>query len=237
MQLRAVIFDLDNTLCDTTKALNPSFNTCFKFLVNYYPAVSKVEFNKLHQKVYNKLSRRQKIPLYSSQALFWHEMFDQLKLEYNPAVIKDLILLLNDELGKNVDLFPGIKPMLQEVKKMNLKTAILSNGPYIGKALRFEYLNLNEYIDILISSDLIRRDKPSPRAFHYVLRKLKVKPEEVVFLGDELVSDIKGASAVGMKTIYNKWNGQKLNGEDKSIKPDYVVTKPQQVVKILKQMI
>jgi putative hydrolase of the HAD superfamily len=237
MQIKAILFDLDNTLCNTTKALEPSFNTCYKFLLNYYPKINKARFNSLQETIFDTLTRQQKIPLYSSQALFWHEMFDKLELKYDPAIFEDLIYLLNDELAKNVDLFPGIEKMLKDLKKLGLMLGILSNGAYIDKAMRYEFLNLKRYIDILVSTDLVRRDKPSPRAFKYIIEKLHVKPEETVFIGDEMEADIKGAKGVGMIAIYNKWNDQKLNHTDKSIKPDYVVTKPEQVIDIIKKLI
>ena len=235
--IKAVIFDLDNTLCNTTKALAPSLSTCYRFLANHYSEIDEKKFIELQGKIFDKLTRKQKIPLYSSQALLWHEIFYRLKLKIKPDLIKELILLLDDELAKNVELFPNVETMLQQIKKMKLKTAILSNGSYVSKASRFEFLNLKEYIDVLVSSDLVRRDKPSHRAFSYVLKRLEVKPEEAIFVGDELEADIHGAQNFGMKAIYNEWNEQKLDPELAHIKPDYVVKKPDDVIELLKKLI
>ncbi len=234
--LKAIIFDLDNTLCDTNSAVVPSFDTCFRYLKNYYPNINKKEFFSLTKKIFDKLTRKQKIPLYTSQALFWHEMFERLQIEISPTLIKDLIILFDDDLARNVKLFKNVEKMLKELKKRNLTLAVLSNGSYIGKALRFEFLNLKPYIDLLISSDLIRRDKPSRRAFMYILRKLKIKSDEAIFVGDELEADILGAGKVGFTTILNTWNNQILNS-DKKIKPNYIAKSPLDVVKIVDKLL
>ncbi len=235
--IKAIIFDLDNTLCDTTSALMPSFRTCFRYLKNFHPNLDEQRFMKLTSEIFNKLTRKQKIPLYSSQALFWHEMFAKLRIDIEPMLIKDLIILFDDDLARNVVLFDGVEEMLKELKKLKLTLAILSNGSYVGKALRFEFLNLKKYISLLISSDLIRRDKPSKRAFLFMLRKLKLSNKDVVFVGDELEADIYGANNVEIISILNKWNKQKLisNGNG-DIKPDFVAKTPKDVVKIIKEI-
>ena len=44
--------------------------------------------------------------------------------------------------------------------------------------------------------------KPDPEIFRRALGALKIRPEEAVFVGDNPESDIAGAKAVGMKTIW-----------------------------------
>lgn len=233
--IKAVIFDLDNTLCNTNKALTPSFNTCYKYLYNYYPKINKGQFTRNTVRVFNNLTRKQKLPLYTTQALFWDEMFKSLSIKPDPVLIKDLVLLLDDEIAKNVELFNGVDKLLKDLKTRKLKLAILSNGQYVSKAQRLQYLNISKYFDFIISTDLIRRDKPSKRPFLYTLDKLKVKPNEAVFVGDELEADISGAKDVGIYAVYNLWNARKLKAEE-DIVPDFSINRPQDLIQVLKQI-
>jgi|SaaInlStandDraft_4_1057021.scaffolds.fasta_scaffold19534_2 putative hydrolase of the HAD superfamily len=43
--------------------------------------------------------------------------------------------------------------------------------------------------------------KPNPGGFLHVLEQLELKPEEVLYVGDRVSTDIEGASAVGMRTM------------------------------------
>ncbi|MBN2463475.1 MAG: HAD hydrolase-like protein, partial [Dehalococcoidia bacterium] len=44
-------------------------------------------------------------------------------------------------------------------------------------------------------------DKPNPEIFQAALKKAKVKPEEVIYTGDQYDLDIVGARGVGMKAL------------------------------------
>jgi len=53
----------------------------------------------------------------------------------------------------------------------------------------------------------------SPDIFKYALEKLNVKPEETVFVGDDVERDYKGATNVGMYALLvNRTGKQKQSG-------------------------
>ena len=61
--------------------------------------------------------------------------------------------------------------------------------------------NLDRYFDVVVISGAINKRKPSPEIFKKALETLDLKPFEAVFIGDTPGIDIKGASAIGLKTI------------------------------------
>ncbi len=61
--------------------------------------------------------------------------------------------------------------------------------------------NLDDYFDVVVISGAINRRKPSPEIFKKALETLGLKPNEAVFVGDTPGIDIKGAKAVGLKTV------------------------------------
>jgi putative hydrolase of the HAD superfamily len=99
-------------------------------------------------------------------------------------------------------LFPEVKGVLLRLKQMGLKVGLLTNASeeeisiILGKA----NLNLNIF-DIIAGTDTLMKVKPDPNFFRYVLNKLKVKPEEAIYVGDELEADYKGAENVGMHAL------------------------------------
>ena len=55
--------------------------------------------------------------------------------------------------------------------------------------------------DIIVGADTIKKVKPDPDAFRYALRELKVRPEETLFIGDNIDADYRGAEEVGIKAL------------------------------------
>jgi putative hydrolase of the HAD superfamily len=76
--------------------------------------------------------------------------------------------------------------------------ALVSNfdHPPFARSL-LERLGLTEEVDLIVISGELRIDKPDPRIFQHALRAFACAPEEAVFVGDSLESDIAGARAVG----------------------------------------
>lgn len=49
--------------------------------------------------------------------------------------------------------------------------------------------------------DTAQCKKPHPDTFKYALRKLNVRPEEAVFVGEDVEADCKGAENIGMYAL------------------------------------
>jgi putative hydrolase of the HAD superfamily len=82
---------------------------------------------------------------------------------------------------------------------MGWRHAIITNHmpelPGIVKAL-----GLSPYIEFCVDSALTGYEKPHPQAFRLALT-MAGNPEQVWMVGDNMVSDIKGAEAVGIPAI------------------------------------
>lgn len=96
-------------------------------------------------------------------------------------------------------LFEDALPVLAELKEKGWRNVILSNHmpelPVIVNAL-----GLSPYIESCINSAATGYEKPNPQAFHIALAS-SGNPEKVWMVGDNIVSDIKGAEAVGISSI------------------------------------
>jgi putative hydrolase of the HAD superfamily len=85
---------------------------------------------------------------------------------------------------------------------------------------------LERFFDVVIVSGAVNRRKPHPEIYKKALKKLGVKPEETVFVGDTVDADVQGAKAVGMKTVYLERRLQK----------DVEIACPDQTVKSLSEL-
>lgn len=100
---------------------------------------------------------------------------------------------------------PDASKVLQWLKDRNkLIGAICNTGLTPGFGLR-RFLareGLAEHFDLMLFSDEVGIRKPSPKIFQIVTQRLKVKPYEIVHIGDNLKSDVWGAKNAGFKAIY-----------------------------------
>ena len=101
-------------------------------------------------------------------------------------------------------LYPNIKETLKFLHDNGIRTGVISNIGWTGAALKRRINTLlpdNHFEFILASSDYCLR-KPDARLFQVALEKAKLLPENVWFCGDTYDTDIEGANAAGLTTVY-----------------------------------
>lgn len=102
-------------------------------------------------------------------------------------------------------LYPHIGPTLAALKRSGLRVGLISNtGRTWGRFLRpiQDDLGIGKYFDDRVFSDEIGIRKPEPAIFERSLEHLELRPEEVVHVGDDLVADVAGSKALGIRAVW-----------------------------------
>jgi HAD superfamily hydrolase (TIGR01549 family) len=124
---------------------------------------------------------------------------------------------------ESLELRPYAKQLIRRIKE-NCKLGLVSNftyAPVIYASLR--KLGINHYFNMVLVSHENGWRKPHNQIFQDALRKLHVKAEETVFIGDSPLEDIKGAQAAGIKTVFVPSQFYTLKDlQESNQKPDYV---------------
>lgn len=97
-----------------------------------------------------------------------------------------------------------IIPMLELLKKSNIKIALISNC-FTEEAMVIRNSILAPYFDEIILSCEQGIKKPDPQIFLYCLEKLKLKPEECIYVGDGGSNELDAASTLGIRPIQACW--------------------------------
>ncbi len=187
--IKAVAFDIDGTLYPDWR-LNVRLGWYFLKNLKFFLAYNKVRHT---------LHRTAVLPdFFEFQArLLAHE----LKITVEEAHLK-INTIVYDGL---MPFFPKIKPFkyieecLQELKSHDLKLAILSDFPPEQKGDLWGFL---PYFDVVLGSEVCGALKPSIYTFGTLAQKLNLEPHEILYVGNSIRSDIKGANNAGMKTAY-----------------------------------
>lgn len=91
---------------------------------------------------------------------------------------------------------------LRRLRSMGLRMAIISNH-HNGKSLRemLRSFGMRHYFDVVIVSEEVGVRKPNPKIFRICLSKLRLRRNQVIFVGDSLLYDIVGARAAEIISV------------------------------------
>jgi putative hydrolase of the HAD superfamily len=132
--------------------------------------------------------------------------------KWDSLVLKHLSIAESGELAETVQskwfdyldftLYPEVKMVLSKLKQKKLALGLISNAYEEEINFVLEEASLKKRtFDIIVGVDTVQNMKPHPDVFRYALRKLKVRPEETLFIGDSFEADYEGAERVGMTAI------------------------------------
>ena len=163
---------------------------------------------------------------------FWKITTDALDYAMETLNIKNI--QLREELLSlylKLEAYPEVKSVLENIKIMGLKTAILSNGNKKMLESAVSNAKLQDLMDEILSVDDCKVYKPSSKVYDLVESRMGVKKEKVLFLSSN-AWDMHAASNYGFKTIWvNRFQG-KL--EKLPRKPYKIINSLKQIEKILK---
>ena len=93
---------------------------------------------------------------------------------------------------------------MNSLKNIGVRMGVVSNttNPRFMKENEMQATGLAPFFDFAIYSSDAPYRKPHPSIFQLAIESLKLKPEEILFVGDTAETDIIGAQSVGMKTAW-----------------------------------
>ncbi len=116
------------------------------------------------------------------------------------------------ERHENFSLYEDALPVLDELRRHDLKIGLISNGQR----------DLDEFathhalrVDAIVGSKAHGRVKPHASIFIAALRALDVASDEVAMVGDSYEDDIEGARALGIRAILLDRDGLRPDAEDR----------------------
>ena len=218
--IKVIIFDLDNTLIDFMRMKKTSCEAAMDAMIKAGFKIEKEEGMKI---LYN---------LYSRHGWEYQKIF-QIFLKKVSGRIDYGIMASGIVAYRHVKEgllypFPNVIPTLKELKK-KYKLIILSDAPRIQAWIRLVAMGLQEMFDYVITFDDTKTMKSNPKPFLFALKKLKLRPEECLMVGDSLKKDIATSKKLGFRTVFAKYGG---NSEKSRVKPDYVINNIKELLKI-----
>jgi putative hydrolase of the HAD superfamily len=105
------------------------------------------------------------------------------------------------QLGSHHRAYDDVLPALESLRD-DYALAVLTNGPGDLQREKIKVSGLTSWFPTVAISGELGFGKPGERAFEYTLAALGVSAGEAVMVGDSLERDIAGAAAAGMAAIW-----------------------------------
>lgn len=196
MTIRCVTFDLDDTLWDCGSALSAAEGVFYAWLARSYPKITRrLEAEALvnHRRAFFK-----SVPeLHHDVTALRKRWLEKLAREFGYS--KDLVepgFRLFWEHRNAVELFDDAPEALASLRSRFAVGAITNGNADV------HYIGVGHYFDFVVTSAAAGAAKPSPVIFEQALARAEVKAAEAVHVGDDPVTDIRGAKDAGMRTVW-----------------------------------
>ncbi len=222
--IKAVIFDLDNTLVDFMLMKNQAVDAAINAMRDAGLNLSAGEI-------------RQRIDqIYDERGIEFQSVFDELLYrefsKINHKILAAGVIAYRRAREAALVPYPHVTMTLIDLTKMQLKLGVVSDAPGKEAWLRLCYLNFHHLFDAVVTYDDTRTRKPNPEPFQKVMEMLKIKPAEALMVGDWAERDVLGAAQVGMKTVFARY-GNTFGTEISNA--DYDIDDITQVIGIVKE--
>ena len=216
--IKAVIFDLDNTLFDFIKMKRLAVESAVDAMIDAGLIIPK-------QEMIEKIFAAYEIEGIEDQKIF-DKTLEKVLGHINHKILAAGIFGYRRSKESTLTLYPHVRITLTELIKMGIKLVIISDAPRMQAWLRIHALGLADYFDEVITLEDTGEKKPSPKPFLRALDKLKAASTEVIMVGDWIERDVAGAKAVGIKTVFARYGdvkGGQTNDADYEINDIYAI--------------
>lgn len=195
--IKAVVFDLDDTLISEKEYVLSGFRTVSKTISFRY----NLDFEKVYEKMIVLFNE-------SSQKVF-NRILKNFDIEYSKEDIVNLISIYRQHEPK-IKFYDDVIPTINKIKKMGIKIGIITDGYKETQRRKIKDLRCEELFDEIIITDEFGREfwKPHERAYRIIAEKLDVKLHEMIYVGDNETKDFVGANRLNINTVkINRLNG------------------------------
>ncbi|MBC8345175.1 MAG: TIGR02253 family HAD-type hydrolase [Candidatus Marinimicrobia bacterium] len=195
--IKAIIFDLDNTLLDFVKMKQFAVKAAITAMIE---AGLRVDEEKAYEDIFDLYMERG----WENQQVF-DDYLNQTVGEVSNKILAAGIVSYRRAREATLLVYPNVNKTLIQLIKMGINLAVVSDAPSREAWMRLYYLNLHHVFDPVLTFDDTGVRKPSPKPFQMALDYLKIEPNESLMIGDWPERDVVGAKDIGMKTIFARY--------------------------------
>lgn len=201
--IKALLFDLDDTLYDSKPIYALGLDRAWAVFhqSSAGKGIDRRQFNDLYasarQKTKTSLAHS---PSKNSRLIYFHH----LVMAVRGAPLASLVFELDNAYASAYDSidFTQTRELIRSLKS-KFRIAVITNQTVQAQFRKLANLDpRGDLIDVMMASEGAGFEKPDSRIFKATLEELRLKPSEVVMIGDAHDHDIAGAQSLGMHCLH-----------------------------------
>ncbi len=197
--VRAVLFDLDHTLFDTEKTERHALGAVAR-AVNVPLGRHALEtYRTVNTHVWGEY-RAGRITSKELRVLRFHLWLE--KLDRDPGHAKKLAPMYLDAFSSRGDLIAGAAAAVRGLASLGLRLGVVTNGIDRVQRRRLRASELMDSFHVVVTSERAGITKPDPRIMEIALKRLRVRPEEAVYVGDDALVDGLAANRAAVPFVW-----------------------------------
>jgi len=213
-KIKGMLFDIDDTLVNSRPSMEHALGEIAGALAEFatshgFPS----DFRQVRERL-KELDERMHADFRYNRDEWWQEAVRRLwpGVDLPSGLATDLTHRYWSIVTKKSVLYPDAIPALDILKKEGYVLAAVTDtdGTKGVKLERIKKLNLIKFFNfVVVGGEDTEKMKPDPEPFLLASSRLGLDQRECVMVGDRPYTDIKGAKAAGMRTIWVKrreWN-------------------------------
>jgi putative hydrolase of the HAD superfamily len=196
VRIRAICFDLDNTLWDVWPVIRNAEQAMYEYLQQRYPrVVAALTIEAMRQA---REETAAKYPLMKHDFTFLRKQTlreHAQEFGYAECMVEEAFEVFI-QARNQVELYGDVLPGLKQLRS-TFRLFSASNGN-----ADLEQIGLAEYFERSVSARVVGALKPDPMIFHKSIEGTDLRPEEVIYVGDDPLLDVVGARHAGMQPVW-----------------------------------
>ncbi|MCA9488247.1 MAG: HAD-IA family hydrolase [Nanoarchaeota archaeon] len=198
--IKAILFDIDNTLVDFMKMKQKSVESAIDAMISAGLKMNKKEAIKTIEKLYDKYG----IEYYT----IFQKFLKKVKGKIDYRLLAYGILAYRKMQDSYIVPYSNVRSTLLELKKRYC-LAIVSDAPIMKAWMRLVEMRLDDFFEVIVTKGDAKRQKTHFAPFRVALKKLNIKPEEALMVGDRIERDVYTAKKLGIKTCFARYGVNK----------------------------
>ena len=226
MKYKWLLFDADSTLFDYDKAEEDALReACNSLNIKYDTGVLEV-YRQLNDNIWSDFEKGLITPD-QIKIMRFPMLFEKLNIDSDPEAFNGIYL---KKLSEGLHLIEGAEEVLKALNE-KYKIALITNGLQDVQRPRISRSAIFKYISQIIISEEVGVSKPDKKIFDIAFQRMNYPTrQEVLMIGDNLTSDIKGGNDYGIDTCW--FNPERISCDaDMQIK--YEIEKLPELLNIL----
>jgi putative hydrolase of the HAD superfamily len=242
MEIKAVVSDIYTTLIDIKT--NEDEQDVYRRLADYlkyqgvYLSAKELKWFFFEKKAFQKKTSKEAYPEVDYRRI-WYDILRENQYAYSgpdidhSTIIPDITKLHRSLTVEKIKLYRGVYETFAGLKP-KYRLGIVSDSQVEHAYPELKMLGIYNFFESMIISSEFGYRKPDVRLFNECLRRLGVKPQESVYIGNDTFRDVKGAMDTGMISVLIM---TKHGKKDTTIaSPDFTIEHIDQISGVLKEL-